>query len=506
VAVPRAVNEYRIRRLKAMGCNAYRTSHNPPTPDILDLCDRLGMVVMDEVRLPGTSPEFKQQLTSLMQRDRNHPSVVLWSLGNEEMRIQGTATGVKLFKRMQQWAHELDPTRRCTYAMNGDWQKVTDFHEEHGFHLDVHGFNYMIKRNYEAYDIFHKKYPDHPITGSENTGTMSTRGLYAEEISEIPLVIAERWQTSTIWTNPVREGIASAYGEAYPLWGGTPQETWQVAAERPFVAGLFVWTGFDYRGETSPYDWPSVVSRYGMMDLCGFAKDFFYYFQAKWTTDDVLHLLPHWDWQGREGEIIDVWAYSNAERIELFLNGESLGVQDVPLHGHNEWKVPYAPGKVTARGYKHGQWMMEQTVETTTAPTAIRLSSSRVTLDADREDVCVVEVAITDAAGRVSPLANHLVQFSVSGPGTIIGTGNGNPLSHENDKIPKRKAYHGLCQVLVQSTGEAGEIILTATSEGLQAAHLSMQTTDVGEIPHVPSLHAKTEEEQRTKYDADNGI
>ncbi|MGG4036411.1 glycoside hydrolase family 2 TIM barrel-domain containing protein [Paenibacillus cisolokensis] len=287
MAMPKAVIDYRIQRLKEMGCNAYRTSHNPPSPWLLEACDRLGMVVIDEVRQTGTSEEARNHLSCLIRRDRNHPSVILWSLGNEEMNIQGTPAGVRILQRMQRLAHQLDPTRKCTYAMNGDWLRMTEFHEEHGFHIDVHGFNYMMLRDWEAYAKFREKYPDRCLVGTENASTLSTRGLYNKEQSGIQLKLSAHGESTAIWLNPKRKGVVTAYGETYPLWGATPEEGWKAATEHDYVAGLFVWTGFDYRGETFPYEWPTVVSQYGIMDLCGFAKDIYYYLNfrsMKWAN------------------------------------------------------------------------------------------------------------------------------------------------------------------------------------------------------------------------------
>lgn len=487
MAVPAAVNEFRIRRLKEMGSNAYRTSHNPPAPSILEACDRLGMVVIDEVRQTETSEDSLNQLRSLIRRDRNHPSVILWSLGNEEMNIQGRPVGVRILHRMQKLAHRLDPTRKCTYGMNADWLRQTVFHEENGFHIDVHGFNYMMKRNWNAYDEFRKKYPDAPFTGSENASTLSTRGVYRKSDADMPLHISEHGHVTAIWSNPDREGLVSAYGETYPLWGAQPEEAWRAATERDDVAGLFVWTGFDYRGETFPYEWPSVISRYGIMDLCGFAKDIFYYYQARWTDEPVLHLFPHWSWQGSEGEVIDVWAFSNLDEIELFLNGHSIGKRAIPAHGHAEWKVAYTAGVLSAYGYRNGEQVLVKVIETTSEPARVELSSARMEIKADHEDICLVQVAITDAAGRLIPDADQEISFSIEGPGKIIGTGNGNPESHEDDKRPQRKAFHGLCQVLVQSTGAVGDIRLTAKAAGLEVGRLLVKSKETNVLPLVPT-------------------
>ncbi|MGG1553987.1 beta-galactosidase GalA [Paenibacillus ferrarius] len=494
MALPAAVHEFRIQRLKEMGGNAYRTSHNPPAPALLEACDRLGMLVIDEVRFTETSEEAMGQLRSLIKRDRNHPSVILWSLGNEEMGIQGRRVGVRILSRLQRLAHTLDPARACTYGMNADWLPITEYHEQNGYHIDVHGFNYMMRRNWNAYDQFREKFPDHCCIGSENASTLSTRGLYKEEHAEPPLLLSEHAKQVCVWSNPRREGIVSGYGETYPVWGAQPEEAWQAAAERPFVAGLFVWTGFDYRGETFPYEYPSVLSRYGIMDFCGFAKDVFYYYKARWTEEPVLHVFPHWDWEGSEGEVIDVWAFTNMDEVELILNGQSLGKRIVPPHGHPEWPVPYAPGRLTARGYKNGELIVTKQLETTSGAAKLELISVRTVLQANHEDVSIVEVRVVDASGRLVPDANQEIWFSLVGPGKVIGTGNGNPVSREDDKKLQRQSYHGLCQVLVQTSGEAGEIRITAQSPGLASTQLVIRSVQADGAAFVPSIGQAAED------------
>lgn len=488
MAVPAAVNEFRIQRLKEMGCNAYRTSHNPPSPSILEACDRLGMVVIDEVRQTDATSEGLSQLRSLIRRDRNHPSIILWSLGNEEMNIQGKASGVRILHAMQKVAHKLDPTRKCTYGMNADWLPITRYHEENGFHIDVHGFNYMMRRNWGAYEQFQAAYPDKPFTGTENASTLSTRGVYRKSYTDRSLNLSEHGKVTVIWSNPKREGLVSAYGETYPLWGAQPEEAWKAAAEHDFVAGLFVWTGFDYRGETFPYEWPSVISRYGIMDLCGFPKDIYYYYQARWTNQPVLHLFPHWNWVGSEGEMVDVWAFSNMDEVELFLNGNSVGRRAVPEHGHAEWQVAYEAGELMAHGYRNGELVLTEVITTTGESDQILLSSERTALIADNEDVCIVKAAIADAAGRIVPNADALLTFSVEGPGQLIGTGNGNPESHEDDKQPCRRAFQGLCQVLVRTNGAGGDIRLIAKAEGVKSGELVIHIETLDKTPLASTL------------------
>ncbi len=487
--LPASLHEHRIKRLKDMGCNAYRSSHNHPSPAILEACDRLGMLVIDETRLMSSSEEYKEQLKSLILRDRNHPSIILWSLGNEEMVIQGTFIGVRILKSLQQFVHELDPTRKCTYAMNGEWDKYTDFHEEKGFTLDVKGFNYNLMRNFDSYDHFHQKYPTLPFFGSENASTLTTRGLYKENEEEKALVLSKQGSEVCIWSNDKRKGIVTAYGETYPVWGSTPDETWKLVANRPYVAGAFIWTGFDYRGETFPFEWPSVVARYGIMDLCGFAKDHYYYYQAWWTKEPVLHVFPHWNWEGKEGETIDVRVYSNMDEIELFVNGSSCGRKVMPEHEHVQWEVPYQPGEVVAIGYKDGTALIVKKIETTGKPTKIILTPNRDKIYADHDDVCVVDVKITDEYGRLVPNQDCIVDFTVEGEGKLIGVGNGNPLSHEHDKEPQRKTFHGMCQAIIQSTNNSGIISITAKSKGIESHVLTIQSEVANNpFPILPAL------------------
>jgi beta-galactosidase len=434
VAVPDRVNEYRIERLREMGSNAYRTAHNPPTPELLDACDRLGMLVMDENRHLSSSPEGLSDLESMILRDRNHPCIILWSMANEEP-LQGTDAGARIVTTMNALTRALDPTRPTTTAMNGDWGGA--FSLAH----DVQGCNYSI----QGYDPYHQQHPEHPLLGSETASTVSTRGIYA---------------------NDPEKGYLSAYDVNRPEWGNLAEDAWQAIADRPFMAGTFVWTGFDYRGEPTPYQWPCISSHFGIMDTCGFPKDNFFYYQAWWSDKTVLHILPHWNWPGREGEEIDVWCHSNCEAVELFLNGESLGSQDMPRNGHLEWKVRYQPGALRAIGYAGGQQIAETTVETTGPAAAIRLTPDRAEIRADGRDCCIVTVSVHDAEGRLVQIADDLVTFHLNGGG-ILGVGNGDPSSHEPDQANCRRVFNGLCQVIAQAGAAAGELRLTAEAPGL---------------------------------------
>lgn len=404
-AVPDRLNEYRIEKLKEVGCNAYRTSHNPPTPEILDACDKHGMLVMDENRLIGSAPWITSQLERQIKRDRNHPSVFLWSIGNEEM--EGSSDrGQRIAKTMVALCHRVDPTRPTTYAgNNGDDYKGINSQ------VDVRGWNYMRQGDIDKY---RKAHPKQPMIGSEEASTVSTRGEYA---------------------NDKARGYVAAYDTERPSWGATAEEWWNFYAQRPFLEGAFVWTGFDYRGEPTPYGWPCISSHFGILDTCGFMKDNAWYYKAWWSGQDVLHILPHWNWAGKEGQNISVWVYSNLDEVDLSLNGKSLGRKPMPRNGHVEWSVAYQPGTLQADGYRGGKLVKSEKVETTGGASALVLTPDRTAIHANGEDVAVYTVEAVDAKGRLVPGADNDVSFAVTG-GHILGVGNGDPSSHENDKYP----------------------------------------------------------------------
>ena len=404
VALPDALQYFRVAKLKEMGCDAYRTSHNAPTPELLEACDRLGMLVLDENRLFGSDAANLERLKGQIVRDRNHPSIFAWSLGNEEWSAQDTATGASVTKAMQNAAHSVDATRLCTLAVNsGSYGDFGIFSA-----LDVNGFNY----HFESMDAYHAAFPAANILGTEQGSGIGTRGIY---------------------TNDAARGYISAYDDHNPRWGQSAKEWWGFFATRPWASGAFDWTGFDYRGEPTPYQWPCISSHFGILDTCGFPKDNFWYYQSWWTTNIVLHLLPHWNWAGREGQDIDVRALSNCQEVELFLNGESLGRQTMQRNAELKWNVKYKPGVVSARGYNDGKLVAAAKVETTGEPATITLAGDRTTINADGRDVSVITVAIADAQNRTVPLATNLIHFALSGPGRIIGVGNGDPTDHEAD-------------------------------------------------------------------------
>ncbi len=449
VAIPDALDLWRLKQLQKMGVNALRTSHNAPNPELLDDCDRLGILVMDENRETGTNPEELNNLRRLILRDRNHPSVFVWSLGNEEWSIEGNDRGARITSTMQAAAKALDPTRLATVAISGGWGNGTSTT------IDVMGFNYYTHGDGKetGNDRFHAKFPNKPSVGTEDASTLSTRGIYVEDKPN---------------------GHLTAYDTNAPSWGATAINSVQHYASRPYVAGQFQWTGFDYRGEPTPFGWPSISSQFGILDLCGFPKDNFYYYKAWWSDQPTLHLFPHWNWKGREGQPVDVWVHSNCDEVELFLNGASLGRKSMPRNGHLSWSVPYAPGTLLAKGYSGGKETLSDKVETTGDPDAVQLSADRAEINGDGMDLAVVTVSATDTVGRAVATADSPITFEVSGPGRIIGVGNGDPSSHESDQavdgVWTRKLFSGLAQIIVQSTGGPGEITITAKSPGLKDA------------------------------------
>jgi beta-galactosidase len=480
-ALPDALQYFRVAKLKEFGCNAYRTSHNPPTPELLDACDRLGMIVMDESRLLGSDEENLRKWKDQILRDRNHASVGIWSVANEEFSVQATPQGGNVARTMQVLVKSLDPTRPVTYAApQGD-----TFDGINGV-IDVRGWNYHIGQDMDNY---HAKHPNQPNVGTEQASTVSTRGIYE---------------------NDKERGYVSAYDVNFPSWAHTAERWWSFFADRPWLSGGFVWTGFDYRGEPTPYAWPCINSHFGVLDVCGFPKDNFYYYQSWWTTNIVLHLLPHWNWPGKEGQEICVDALSNCEEVELFLNGESLGKQTMKRNSKLSWKVKYAPGILSANGYNSGKLVAEQKVETTGAPASVQLTPNRATINADGEDVSAITVSVNDAQGRIVPVAGNKISFTIEGAGKILGVGNGDPSSHEPDtfvaqmpvkmipvtgwrwklaEIPAKGALapeyaNGVDDsawnvIKPKTDGETGDMVLQESQSGIFRAHVKLTEEEI---------------------------
>jgi beta-galactosidase len=452
-ALPDAVQYYRVRKLQEMGCNGLRTSHNPPTPELLDACDELGMVVFDETRMMSSNPEGLSQFEDLVRRDRNHPSVFMWSMGNEE-GAANTEKGVHILTAMKAVATRHDGTRPVSIAPTGAIGTG-------GLAVcDVVGYNYMDP----GAEAYHKAHPDRPVIGTETVSAVCTRGIYVTDYDK---------------------GYVSSYDPYTTTGRASAEGWWSFCDARPWLAGGFVWTGFDYRGEPSPDGWPNISSQYGIIDMCGFPKDTFFYYQSWWTAQPVLHLFPHWSWPGMEGREIAVWVHSNMDSVELFLNGQSLGKKEMKKDSHLAWNVAYAPGAIEARGYKDGKLMLTAKRETTGAPAALAISADRSEISADGEDVAMFAVEVRDAQGRVAPITDNPVTFRVSGAGKLIGTGNGDPTNQEPDKGSSRKAFSGLCMALVQSAKSAGSITVEATSPGLAPASTTINAKAVTLRPQV---------------------
>ncbi len=493
-AVNRRATERELQIMKAAGVNAVRTSHNPPSPELLELSDRMGLVIMDEsfdmwhiAKVPnGYSKYFDQwserDLRDMARRDRNHPSIILWSIGNE-IPEQNSPDGWKEAKRLTDFFHEEDPTRPTTSAMN-DWDAAIRNH--FADNVDIKGFNYQ-PMHYEQ--IMHD-HPDWVIYGSETESCVSSRGVY-----NLPIVAYEKPPSHQI----------SSYDTVAPFWAYCPDVEFTYQDKLPNVLGEFVWTGFDYIGEPTPYwdgnsgdtkdDWPARSSYFGFVDLAGFPKDNYYLYQSEWTSRPMVHILPHWNWEGREGQTIPVMAYSNAEEVELFVNGKSLGRKkrfsdewEMPV-GHNVsdtgkfvtkyrriWQVPYQPGNLKAVAYSDGKQVGEEEIRTAGAPARIKLIADRRVIHADGDDLSYITVRVEDKDGNLCPLADNLIHFDVSGAGEIAGVDNGNAATTEPFHADHRKAFNGMALLILRSHADAGKIHVIATGDGLPPSQLDIQT------------------------------
>ena len=461
VAVPDAIWDFRLKKLKEMGANAYRCAHNPPSAEFLNACDRIGMLVMDENRNFNVSPEYTRLVEWMVRRDRNHPSIILWSVFNEEP-MQGTENGYEMVRRMNHLVKALDPTRPVTAAISDGLLNPKNVAQT----VDVIGMNYQSS----DYDIVHKTYPIVPITSSEDASCLIVRGQYVTDKKKF---------------------THDSYDTQGAPWGTTHRVGWKAVAERPFIAGCFIWTGFDYRGEPQPYEWPACGASFGIMDQCGFPKSVFYLHQAQWVNKPLLQLIPHWNWPSDSiGKPIKVMAMTNAEKVKLTLNGKLISEKPVDKYDMVDWTVPYKPGKLKAIGYTDGKKVSECAIETTGNPVSLQLIPDRQTLAGDGYDALPVTVQVLDPNGRPVPTANLSIEFEISGPGSIIGLGNGNPNSHEPEKGNRRKLFNGLAQVIIQSeTGKKGVVILTAKSAGMKPSVINIT---VQEAALVPSLQIST--------------
>ena len=505
-----AVNTRAIERqleiLQEMGCNGIRCSHNPPAPELLQLCDEMGFIVMDETfdmwRKKKTRYDYslyfnewhERDLTDLMLRDRNHPSIFMWSIGNEVLEQwsdanadtlsleeanmilnfghsaemlakEGSEMSVNslLTKKLADMTRALDPTRPVTAGCN---EPNPYNHLFASGALDIIGFNYHD----DWFMGVPKNFPGKPFIVTESVSSLMTRGYYKMP-SDKPILCPERWDKP--YYDP--SFSCSSYDHCRAPWGSHHENTLRLVSDNDFISGQYIWTGFDYIGEPTPYGWPARSSYFGIVDLAGFPKDIYYMYQSQWTDKDVLHLFPHWNWE--EGQEIDLWAYFNhADEVELFVNGRSQGVRTMPDDKyHVAWRVKYEPGTIKAVSRKDGKVVMEKEIHTAGEPAQIRLSADRSEIQADGTDLSFITVEIVDKDGNLCPNANNLVNFDVQGAAFIAGVDNGNQTSMESFKAPHRKAFYGKCLVVLQNNGDRGDIQLNAVSEGLEKAMLNIQ-------------------------------
>ncbi|SBV97995.1 Beta-galactosidase BoGH2A [uncultured Dysgonomonas sp.] len=506
-----AVNTRAIERqleiLKEMGCNGIRTSHNPPAPELLDLCDKMGFIVMDEAfdmwRKKKSPYDYSQyfpewherDLTDLILRDRNHPSIFMWSIGNEileqwshinadtldlqqanmvlnfantlnkkDIDAKELHVNSLLTIKLADIAKKLDPTRPITTGNN---ETEPSNHIFRSGAMDIIGFNYH-ENNWVN---FHEKFPNQKLIITESTSGLMSRGYY-EMPSDSMNIWPERWDKP--FERPVHH--CSSYDNCHVPWGSTHEDTWRLVKNYDHISGVYLWTGFDYLGEPTPFWWPSRSSYFGVIDLAGFPKDIYYMYQSEWTNKDVLHIFPHWNW--KEGQIVDIWAYfNNADEVELFLNGLSLGkkAKEKDVY-HVFWRVPFQKGTLKAVSYKDGKEVLTREVKTTGDPFSIRLTADRQTIKADGKDLSFITVEALDAEGNPVPVADNLINFTIEGDGFIAGTDNGDPTDPNSLKKPSRKLFSGKALAVVQSHKKAGKIILKATSSNLKQASIEINS------------------------------
>lgn len=506
-----AVNTRAIERqleiLKDMGCNGIRTAHNPPAPELLDLCDKMGFIVMDEAfdmwrkrKSPYDYSQYfpewhERDLTDLILRDRNHPSIFMWSIGNEileqwsdinadtldlqqanmvlnfantlnkkgidseELHINSLLT-IKLADIVK----KLDPTRPVTTGNN---ETEPSNHIFRSGAMEIIGFNYHDNN----WVKFHEKFPNQKLIITESTSGLMSRGYY-----QMPSDSMNIWPER--WDKPFDRSVhhCSSYDNCHVPWGSTHEDTWRLIKKYDHISGMYLWTGFDYLGEPTPFWWPSRSSYFGVIDLAGFPKDIYYMYQSEWTDKDVLHIFPHWNWT--EGQNVDVWAYyNNADEVELFLNNKSLGRKQKGEDSfHVFWRIPFESGTLKAVSYREGKAVMSKEVRTAGAPVSIRLTADRQKITADGKDLSFVTVEALDENGLAVPIADHLITFSVYGNGFIAGTDNGDPTDPNSLKKTQRTLFSGKALVIVQSNGKMGKITLTATAEGLKGTSIEIDT------------------------------
>jgi beta-galactosidase len=476
-AVNTRAMERQLEVLKSMGCNGIRTSHNPPAPELLDLCDKMGFIVMDEAfdmwrkkkNKYDYSLDFAQwhvkDLEDQVRRDRNHPSVFIWSIGNE-IREQFDSTGITIAKELTGIVKQWDSTRPVTSALSEPYPAKNFIYRSGA--LDLVGLNY----HQETYAGFPVNYPGQKFIATETMSALATRGHY-----DMPSDSIRRWPPGA--KKPLIGGNAdwtvSAYDNVSAYWGSTHEETWKIIKKYPFLSGLYIWTGFDYLGEPTPYPWPARSSYFGIVDLAGFPKDSYYMYQSEWTAKPVLHIFPHWNWT--KGQTVDVWAYYNqADEVELFLNGRSLGVRKKEGDDlHVQWRVQWKPGVLKAISRKNGRPVLVREVRTAGAPARLVLLADRKLIKSDGKDLSFITVRVLDANGVLVPDASNLLNFRVEGEGTLVGLDNGYQADLESFKTSYHKAYNGLCLAIVQAHARPGKIVVRVNAEGLGTASVVVE-------------------------------
>ena len=429
--IPDGLQEWRLLQLKKFGCNAYRSSHNPMSPALLDICDRIGILVIEENRLTGINKEHTDLLGRMIIRDRNHPSVILWSVGNEEWGLEWNELGTRITESMREYCHRFDPTRLMTVASSS------------GPHIlipaDVAGYNYILQNPVEQH---RKDYPERRALGSEETTGCGTRGIYFDVADDREPSAVDSGNGRMVSLNRSKHGPDSLYN--------CIERGWKFYDERPYLAGLFYWTGFDYRGEPNPMVFPATGSEFGILDYCGFPKDEAYYLKSWWTEEPVLHILPHWNLDGHEGEEVSIWVYSNCDEVQLTVNGRRLERKKMPENGHLEWTATYKPGYVKATGYRNGRKVMEERIET--VGKAVNAETTYETIG----DISIATVRMLDEKGRFVPTACEKISFNTDGKWKILGWGNGDPafqyIERPADKTDSIEihTFNGLAQVILQ--------------------------------------------------------
>jgi len=483
-ALGAAVNTRAIERqlqiMRAMGVNALRTSHNPPAPELLDLTDRMGFVVMDEAfdmwKKEKTPYDYHldwdawhvRDLSDMVLRDRNHASVFIWSIGNEVMEQwnNGDSTAAPIARELAGIVRALDPTRPITQAANNGSPQNPVFHAGA---LDLLGHNY----HHEVWADFPAQYPGAKFIITEAMSALNSRGVY-EQPSDSVAVYYTPYEKNR-GPQPPKNGRLSSYDNSRAFWGSLHEESLRLFERYPFLSGIFVWQGIDYLGEPTPYEWPARSSYFGVVDLAGFPKDPFYLYQSVWTEQPMLHLLPHWNWT--PGDTIDVWAYTNADEVELFLNGTSLGTKRKPEPvSHLMWRVAYTPGTLRAVSRKEGRVWATAEVRTAGAPVRVALAPDRARLRANGDDLSFVTVTVQDRAGALVPTAEPLIRFRLSGgDARIVGVDNGDQTSHTSFKANQVRLFNGKALVIIRARTRPGTVTLTAAGDGLTPSTVPIQ-------------------------------